>query len=289
MKEVLQKARLMGMQIWLPPSESKHSPTTGPTLDLDKLSLPALNDQRRLIAEALLSLGTGDDAAHILGLGAKSKADLALNATLWDNPCAPMQEVFIGVLYSAANLGELDEATVASSRDRLTIFSGLFGAVRLGDLIPDHRLSMGVKLPHIGGLAAAWKPVLEKTLQDEYPGNVILDMRSGPYRHACPAQWAHVWQVGVVREAAGQRTVVSHNAKYWRGLLTGHLLRLPDADWPTADTSHAQIEEILLSARALPAMVDAKDVEHRITDVEFSSVTTHKAGGSTRRVTIVTN
>lgn len=277
------------MQIWLPPSEGKHSPSDGPTLDLDTLSLPALNSQRQRIAEALLGLGTGDDAAEILGLGAKSKADLALNAALWDNPCAPMEQVFTGVLYSAAGLGELGEATVAAARERLTIFSGLFGAVRLGDLIPDHRLSMGVKLPGLGGLAAAWKPVLEEALRAEYPGDVVLDMRSGPYRNACPAQWAHVWQVGVVREVGGKRSVVSHNAKYWRGLLTGYLLRLPAEELPSAAAGNEEIEAIVSSARELPAMVDAKGVEHRITAVEFSEIKTSKAGGSTRNVTIVTD
>lgn len=277
------------MQIWLPPSEGKYSPADGPVLDLDTLCLPSLNTHRLLIANALVGLGTGDDAAQILGLGAKSKSDLTLNATLWDSPCAPMERVFTGVLYSAAGLNTLDEDTVASARKRLTIFSGLFGAVRLGDMIPDHRLSMGVKLPVVGGLAAAWKPVLEDALRAEYQGDVILDMRSGPYRNACPAQWAHVWQVGVVRESGGKRAVVSHNAKYWRGLLTGHLLRLPAADFPSAEASVEQIEAIISSARELPAMVDAKGAKHRITGVEFSQIKEHKSGGSTRTVTIVTD
>ena len=144
---------------------------------------------------------------------------------------------------------------------------------------------MGVKLPGLGALAAAWKPVLEEALRAEYPGDVVLDMRSGPYRNACPAQWAHVWQVGVVREVGGKRSVVSHNAKYWRGLLTGYLLRMPAEELPSVTAGNEEIEAIVSSARELPAMV----VEHRITAVEFSEIKTSKAGGSTRNVTIVTD
>lgn len=284
------------MHIWLPPSEGKDSPTTGPALDLAQLSLSALTDQRRIIAQELAGLvaDIGEDkAAAVLGLGAKSRSDLALNTALFSLPCAPMEQVFTGVLYSAAALAEIDEATRADQRSRLTVFSGLFGSLRFGDLIPDHRLSMGVKLPGVGSLASAWKPVLDAALREDYANGVVLDMRSGPYRSACPAQWAHVWQVGVVREANGKRSVVSHNAKYWRGLLTGYLLRLPSHDLAEVDQKSAadasSVEEILHSSTELPAMIDAKGVPHRITGVEFSEITPTKQGGSTRTVTLVTD
>lgn len=284
------------MQLWLPPSEGKTSPTSGSSLSLDALSLPALTRQREsVLAElhSLASLHGTETAATILGLGAKSSADLALNEALYSSACAPMENVFTGVLYNAAALADIDEASRALLRDRLTVFSGAFGALRFGDLIPDHRLSMGVKLPSIGSLSSAWKPTLEETLREEYCGEVILDMRSGPYRNACPAQWAHIWQVQVARELNGKRSVVSHNAKYWRGILTGYLLRLPHADLMAIHTNSAAgasaLEEILGNATTLPPMCDAKGQAHRITGVEFSNITPTKQGGSTRTLTLVTD
>lgn len=284
------------MQIWLPPSEGKSTPTSGEALDFSQLSIPELTDMRRRVTfelQALSSSVGADSVSSILGLGAKSQADIALNDSLFSSPCAPMEEVFTGVLFNAAALADIDEATRASLRDRLTVFSGAFGALRFGDLIPDHRLSMGVKLPHIGNLVSAWKPVLEDALKDEYQGQVVLDMRSGPYRSACPAKWAHVWQVGVVREVNGKRSVVSHNAKYWRGILTGYLLRLSPTELEgtntKASTAASAIEEILHNATALPPLCDAKGVEHRITAIELSDVTPNKQGGSTRTITLVTD
>ncbi|RRC95104.1 YaaA family protein [Schaalia canis] len=274
------------MQIWLPPSEGKRTPLSGPALRWESLSHPDLNAHRQRVADALMGLGSGEDAAAILGLGAKSRADLELNAALLTNPCAASEEVFTGVLFNAADLPSLlhDADAAESTRRAIRIFSGLFGVLQVGDLIPDHRLSMGVKLPIIGGLAASWRPHLDAALQAEYDGGVILDMRSGPYRNACPAPWATVWQVGVVREAAGKRSVVSHEAKQWRGLLTGFLLRMG-----ALPTDEADAETAVASATSMAPVRDAKGVEHCVTDVEFSEPTVTKKGGVTRTVTLVTN
>ena len=57
----------------------------------------------------------------------------------------------------------------------------------------------------------------------------------------------------VVREAAGRRTVVSHNAKHTRGVLTGHLLRRSGP----APTSAA---ELLDAARELDGQVIGTEV-----------------------------
>lgn len=274
------------MQIWLPPSEGKRTPLSGPPLEWASLSYPDLNTHRQRVAETLIGLGTGEDAATILGLGAKSRADLELNAALLSNPCAASEAVFTGVLFNAAALPSLlhDANTAESTRRAIRIFSGLFGVLQVGDLIPDHRLSMGVKLPGIGGLAASWRPHLDAALQADYDGSVILDMRSGPYRNACPALWATVWQVGVVREAGGKRSVVSHEAKQWRGLLTGFLVRMG-----IVPTSEAELETAVAAATSMEPVCDAKGVEHRVTAVEFSEPTATKKGGVTRTVTLVTN
>ncbi|WP_254872996.1 YaaA family protein [Schaalia sp. Marseille-Q2122] len=274
------------MQIWLPPSEGKRTPLSGPPLDWAALSYPELTAHRQRVAEALMALGTGEDAADILGLGAKSRADLELNAALLTNPCAVSEEVFTGVLFNAADLPALaqDADTAAATRSAIRIFSGLFGVLQVGDLIPDHRLSMGVKLPGIGGLAASWRAHLDAALQGDYDGGVILDMRSGPYRNACPAPWATIWQVGVVREAGGKRSVVSHEAKQWRGLLTGFLVRMG-----SLPADEAGAETALSAATSMAPVRDAKGVEHRVTAVEFSEPAVTKKGGVTRTVTLVTN
>ncbi|MGO2702109.1 MAG: peroxide stress protein YaaA, partial [Cellulosimicrobium funkei] len=98
------------------------------------------------------------------------------------------------------------------------------------DRVPAYRLSMAVDLPGVGKLATAWRPHLAPVLDERAAGDVVVDCRSATYvgawkpRTSGPraAEWV---AVRVVREHAGKRTVVSHNAKHTRGVLAGHLVR----------------------------------------------------------------
>ena len=58
--------RVVTMLIWLPPSEGKNAPACGPSLSLESLSRPCLTPDRRSVAEALVALGSGPEAAATL-------------------------------------------------------------------------------------------------------------------------------------------------------------------------------------------------------------------------------
>ena len=87
------------MLIWLPPSEGKNAPASGPRLSLDALSRPELTADRRRVADALVALGSGPDAAAALKVG--SRIDLSVNEVLDSAPCAPASSLFTGVLFEA--------------------------------------------------------------------------------------------------------------------------------------------------------------------------------------------
>ena len=80
------------MLIWLPPSEGKNAPACGPSLSLESLSRPALTPDRRSVAEALIALGSGPEAAVTLKVGAR--IDLSVNEALMSAPCAPASSLF---------------------------------------------------------------------------------------------------------------------------------------------------------------------------------------------------
>lgn len=106
---------------------------------------------------------------------------------------------------------------------QIVVFSALFGVHSITDLIPAYRLAMGVRLPTVGNTATLWKRALATMPIAE--NELVVDCRSEAYQVWTPPAGADWVQVRAVREHSGKRTVVSHNAKRYRGLLAGELLR----------------------------------------------------------------
>jgi cytoplasmic iron level regulating protein YaaA (DUF328/UPF0246 family) len=111
------------------------------------------------------------------------------------------------------------------------VLSGLWGALRLTDRVPAYRCAMTVRLPGAGGLAAYWRPHLDRVLPDLAAGGLVLDLRSSAYAAAWrpPGELAartatvrviHVETVGGVE----RRSIVSHFNKATKGRLTRALL-----------------------------------------------------------------
>ena len=163
----------------LPPSEGKAQPATGRPLDVARLSFPSLTAER----ERLLTV--------------------ALRAA----PALPARELYTGVLYAALDLPSLP----AAAQRRFVIISAQYGAVRPADRIATYKREIDAK---------RWRPLLEPELAKAAGRGVILDCRSATYVAAwrpAGAQAERTAHVSVVREVAGKRTVVSHDAKKTRG------------------------------------------------------------------------
>lgn len=221
------------MLLLLPPSEGKTAPRRGDPPRLGSLlGAPALTEPRERLIEELTALGAGPEAARVLGLGPRSAEEAALNTALVTAPAAPAHDLYTGVLYEAADLRALARRRAARRvlAEEVVILSGLWGALRATDAVPDHRLSMGVTLPGPGRLATFWKPYLAPVLGGlaQGTGGVVVDCRSGAYSPAWQpgaADGVALARVKVVQEAPdGSLTTASHWAKRTRGLLTGALV-----------------------------------------------------------------
>lgn len=271
------------MRVWLPPSESKTPPESGPFLDLGALVHPGLAELRLALVEALAKLGSGADARAILGLGPTNAREAEANARILEAPCAPARELYTGVLFDALDLPSLtgDEAERANASTR--IFSGLFGVVSPADRIPDHRLAIGARLPGIGPLAAYWRDALDAALRAESEGECVVDARSGGYAAACRATWADLVSIGAVRVANGKRSVISHDAKRWRGLACRGLYSLPEG------AGRADVLESLASLAGGASIEDAKGTAHAVVDVEIDEGATNRHGGSRAEAILVTD
>lgn len=212
------------MLILLPPSEGKTRPAHGPALNPDLLRFPELNDARKLVLAALMDASAAPDAHAVLGVGASLGTEVARNTVLESEPCAPAHQVYSGVLYDALDYGSLTAAQQTRANDAVVVVSALWGAIGFADPIPAYRLSMGIKLPGIGRLAAFWKAALTAPLDEYSAGRLVVDCRSSTYAAAWQPAPATSAAVNVFQIRAGERKVVSHFAKHTRGELARHLL-----------------------------------------------------------------
>jgi uncharacterized protein len=215
------------MLILLPPSEGKAAGRRGAPLDLGSLSFPELRPVREAVLDALIDASGRADALEVLGVPKGAAEQVAANVGLRSAPTLRVADLYTGVLYDALDLGGLDAAAKRRAARRLVVVSALFGALRPADRVPSYRLSMGVDLPGVGPLAAAWRPALDEVLPAAAGRGLVVDLRSSTYA----AAWRPSGElaertvaVHVVRDGPGGRTAVSHMAKHTRGLVARELL-----------------------------------------------------------------
>lgn len=231
------------MLILLPPSEGKTPAITGPGFDPDRLHFPQLTDARKLVLAALSEASTAADAHAVLGVGASLAAEVRRNAVLHAEPCAPAHRIYSGVLYDALGYADLTAAQQSKADAAVVVISGLWGALGFSDPIPAYRLSMAVKLPETGKLAAFWKPRLAEVLTGHAAGHLVVDCRSSTYAAAWTPEPARAAAVNVFQIRNGKRTVVSHFAKHTRGELARHLLTRTGSDPATPEQLLAAAQE----------------------------------------------
>lgn len=220
------------MLILLPPSETKTRPLAleAPSVELSSMAFPEMTSARRTLIEAASRTARGEHAMGKLKIPASQPELRERMAQIMSEPVAPPLEVYSGVLFDA--LGKVK----ASDGCRLLIASALFGLVdSQADLIPAYRLSAGSEVDGLGKVAPWWKPHLKSIARDiERSGEVVVDCRSGAYRTMMPLKGSQVLEVSPVAVRDGKRSVISHDAKRYRGLVARALCEASTS----AETAH---------------------------------------------------
>jgi cytoplasmic iron level regulating protein YaaA (DUF328/UPF0246 family) len=206
--------------VLLPPSEGKATGTDGPPLDLDALSFPALTRTRKKVVTHLVRAAKRQRTAlqKALQLSDNQRDELDRDRDLLVAPTLPALELYTGIVYDNLAYPTLPAAARRRADESLVVASALFGFLRPTDRVPPYRLSAGTALPGLGGLAAVWRPALDKELVGQ---PFVVDLRSGAY--AGLARVPGAVEVRVLREAGGKRTVVSHDNKWTKGRLARQL------------------------------------------------------------------
>ncbi|WP_335931996.1 peroxide stress protein YaaA [Streptomyces sp. PTD5-9] len=221
------------MLVLLPPSEGKAASGRGAPLKPESLSLPGLAAARAAVLDELVELCAADEekAREVLGLSEGLRGEIAKNAGLRTAGTRPAGEIYTGVLYDALDLASLDAAAKRRAGKSLLVFSGLWGAVRVGDRIPSYRCSMGVKLPGLGALGAYWRGPMAEVMPEAAGDGLVLDLRSSAYTAAWKPKGASAERTASVRvlhsqlvDGVEKRSVVSHFNKATKGRLVRDLL-----------------------------------------------------------------
>lgn len=275
------------MRILLPPSAGKTTKESTNHLQLEKLwQEEHLTQTRRQLIDDVQNTALLADAAQIFKLGPKNAHEISQNLEVYDAPALAAWQLYDGVLYEAAKFAQIFSSGEPSQGsqgqgnqpqgsgqgqggqsqadqsqglqrqlEELTlVFSALFGPVRLTDLITPHRLSGSVKLPGQGSVASIWSKALKELLAQQLSGHVVVDLRSAEYGAMYrPTRGSDclLLNIGVAKvdPATGKRSVVSHWAKYTRGLLAGALLEAVAGGQLAA--SEGDVDEILRVAAGL--------------------------------------
>ncbi|MGC4951441.1 peroxide stress protein YaaA [Streptomyces sp. DT224] len=221
------------MLVLLPPSEGKAASGRGAPLKPESLSLPGLTGARAEVLDALVELCAADEekAREVLGLSEGLRGEVAKNVALRTAGTRPAGELYTGVLYDALGLDSLDPAARRLAGKSLLVFSGLWGAVRVGDRIPPYRCSMGVKLPGLGALGAFWRVPMAEVMPQAAGDGLVLDLRSSAYAAAWRPKGAVAERTASVRvlhaqivDGVEKRSVVSHFNKATKGRMVRDLL-----------------------------------------------------------------
>ncbi|WNI25056.1 peroxide stress protein YaaA [Streptomyces sp. ITFR-16] len=221
------------MLVLLPPSEGKAASGRGAPLKPESLSLPGLAEARAAVLDALVELCAADEekAREVLGLSEGLRGEVAKNVELRTAGTRPAGELYTGVLYDALDLASLDPAARRLAARSLLVFSGLWGAVRIGDRIPPYRCSMGVKLPGPGALGAFWRTPMAEVMPEAAGDGLVLDLRSSAYTAAWKPKGEVAGRTASVRvlhsqlvDGVEKRSVVSHFNKATKGRMVRDLL-----------------------------------------------------------------
>jgi len=213
--------------ILLPPSETKARPRRGRPVELADLAFPELTATRVRVLEALVATSRLSDALTRLGVPDGAAEQVEANLDVVSAPTLPAARLYTGVLFEALELGGLDAAARRRAGSRLAVASALWGFSRIADRLPAYRLSAGARLVDLGPVSSAWRAALGAVMPAVAGAGIVVDCRSGGYAsmwRPAGALATRTLPVVVEREVAGRRSVVSHLAKFGRGLLARALV-----------------------------------------------------------------
>lgn len=209
-----------------------------------------LNDVRLQVIHALQEALSQPQTALSKLFGVKDErlaTAIATNADLPNGPLLPAIRRYTGVLFDYLDYEGMAPETRRAFDERTILFSGLWGLLRPGDLIPDYKLKINASLPEVGRLSTFWKPHISALLNPLLAGFVVWDLLPNAHSRAWDgkSEMAAHWQVKFVQRVEKKGETSYRTVSHWSKALKGALVRficahdVTDPD-PFVDFQHPQ-------------------------------------------------
>ncbi len=143
-----------------------------------------LNPERRRLISALQdAMEAGKRLKQILRLeGDALEKAVDVNLEILDAPLmSALDRYSPGVLYSAMNFQGLPTGAQRRLLENGIIFSGLFGALRPDDLIPNYYLGLDASVPGIGKVANYWRENMSALLNERMESKFVWNLLPEAY------------------------------------------------------------------------------------------------------------
>lgn len=243
------------MKILLPPSETKREGGDGAPLDLEALALPALQQHRSAVVDALIDLAADEAASRrVLKLSERQVGDVGHNRVLRTAPTMAAVDRYTGVLFDALDAPSLPAAARRWLGGHVWIHSAPLGPVGALDAVPTYRLAAGTSLPGVPALRRHWAAATSSAIEEAAP-TFVLDLRSeayvalGPIPASVPSAY--------VRVVTAQGRALNHFNKKSKGLLVRALAEdRPRAGSLRALRAWAETRGIVLRDADQPGIVE---------------------------------
>ncbi|MFV0564096.1 YaaA family protein [Malaciobacter mytili] len=245
------------MKILLAPAETKNEGGKDSSFSIDSFFLKHLYKKRleiiRAYEEYISSLSL-EELSSWFGLKNLKEVE-KYKHTLASKPTMKAIQRYNGVAFDALNYNSLNEKAQKYIDENVVLFSNLFGPVKAQDLIPDYKYKQGAKLPKLN-VEKFYLENFSKAL-DEYLGEEIIDLRAGHYEKFYKITKANVLTFKFIKEGK----VISHWAKYYRGILLKYL----------AENSVSSIAEFMtlnIEGLKLKEIQEKKNIKLLIMEIE---------------------
>ena len=174
------------MLILLPPSEKKKAATGHGQFDISALSFA---DELTLAREVGIS-------------------------KIVTTETSPAIEIYAGVLYQGLGWNSLSSQIQKRANSRVLIVSALFGLLKPLDQIFSYKSKIDSKL---------WREPISAVAK-KFENDLVIDCRSSTYKGVWPVNPESTIEVRVFKVESGERSVITHMSKKYRGELARHLL-----------------------------------------------------------------
>lgn len=174
----------------------------------------------------------GDGIGKLLELKGKAlEAAADANRLLLESATLPAAQLYTGVMYGAIDYPTLEPAAKTLFDENTIIVSGLFGAVRPRDHLPNYKLKLSANLGGaIGKLEKYWRQPVSRIIARESKEKIVWDLLpdlhrkawdgSGEFQERVQVKFAQrVYQDGIAK-----LKTVSHHSKALKGAFIRHLL-----------------------------------------------------------------